>query len=263
MTALRNVGYLVQKELRQYFSSPIAYVALAFWSFGVGFFFIWNLGEFLQRSSMMPEMSPGMYKPSINDWVIAGSIYNMAVVGLFITPMITMRLLAEEMRHGTIELLATSPITDLEIVLGKFFGALSLYSVMILTGFANFVLLWVYAEKGATPDWRPLVTGALGLLLLGALFIAVGLFLSSLTRNQIVAGTVTFFVLLTLWLLALVDSLGSGPIAQAIGYLGVTDHLRDLVRGIVDLKDVVFYLSFIFFGLFLAHQSMESHRWRA
>ncbi len=247
MTALRNVGYLVQKELRQYFASPIAYVALAFWSFGVGFFFISNLGDFLQRS-MMYEMRPGMYRPTTNDWVIAGSIFSMAVVGLFITPMITMRLLAEERRHGTIELLATSPITDLEIVLGKFFGALSLFVVMILSGLANFVFLWAYAEQGAAPDWRPLLTGALGLLLVGAMFISLGLFLSSLTRNQIIAGTVTFFVLLTLWLLGMIDNFLNGSIAQAIAYLGVPDHLRDLVRGVVDLKDVVFYISFTFYS---------------
>ena len=263
MTTLKNIGYLVQKELRHYFASPIAYVVLTGWALLAGFFFYLHLGDFLQRS-MMSAMQGRYFKSSINDWVIAGSIFSMGVVGLFFVPMMTMRLLAEEKRQGTIELLATSPITDLEIVLGKFFGALALYGVMILSGFANLAWLWIYAEKGAGPDWRPLLTGALGLLLLGASFIAIGVFVSSTTRNQIIAGTVTFFVLLLMWLISFVDVLGGGGVVtQALSYLSLFDHLRDLVRGVIDLKDVVFYLSVIVFGLFLARQSMESHRWRA
>ena len=262
MTALRNIGNIVQKEWRQYFVSPIAYVALALWALVVGVFYFLRVGQFLQASQQM-AMRPGPYKPSINDWIIQGNFYDMAIIALFVMPMITMRLLAEEKRQGTIELLVTSPITDLEIILGKFFGALSLYGLMVLTAFVNFGLLWLYAEKGAGPDWRPLFTGALGLLLLGGSFIAVGLFFSSLTRNQIVAGTVTFVVFLVFWVLSALERMGGGAVFQVLAYLGLMDHVRDMFRGVIDLKDVVFYLSFIVFGLFLAQQSMESHRWRA
>ena len=186
----------------------------------------------------------------------------MAFIGLFVTPMITMRLLAEEKRQGTIELLATSPITDLQIILGKFFGALSLYALMIATGLANLVWIWRYAEPNAAPDWRPLLTGTLGLLLLGSCFITVGLFASAITRNQIVAGVVSFALLLLFWLASSLSG-SAGVVGQVLGYLSLVGHVRDMMRGVVDLKDVVFYLSFIVFGLFLAQQAMESHRWRA
>jgi len=263
MTTIRNIGHLTQKELRHYFASPIAYVSLAGWAFMVGLFFYFSLGEFLQRS-MMSAMQGRYFRSSINDSLIVGSIFSMGVIALFFVPMVTMRLIAEEKRQGTIELLATSPITDLEIVLGKFFGALAFYCVMILAGFANLAWLWIYAEKGAGPDWRPLLTGALGSLLLGAAYLAMGVFASSLTRNQIIAGSVTFFVLLTLWLISFIGAFGNGGLmTQILSYLSLTEHLRDFTRGVIDLKDVAFYLSFIVFGLFLAHQSMVSHRWRA
>jgi ABC-2 type transport system permease protein len=106
-------------------------------------------------------------------------------------------------------------------------------------------------------------TGALGLLLLSACFIAVGLFISTLTRNQIVAGTLTFGVLLGFWILGWVGEPTSGPLLQVVTYLGLLPHLEQLMKGVVELKDIVFYLSFVAFGLFLAHQSVESQRWRA
>jgi len=197
------------------------------------------------------EMGGGP-KLSLNDWVISGVLHNMAVVALFITPMLTMRLFAEEKRQGTIELLATSPITDLQIVLGKFLAA---------AGLLNLVLLWYYATT--PPEWKPVATGVLALLLVGACFIALGLFVSTLTRNQIVAGTLTYGLLLGLWILGWMDDPSAGAFAQAVAKLGLLTHLESLMKGVIDLKDVVFYLSFITFGLFLAHQSVESQRWRA
>jgi ABC-2 type transport system permease protein len=185
----------------------------------------------------------------------------MAVVALFITPMLTMRLFAEEKKQGTIELLATSPLTSLQVILGKYFGALGLYLLMILVSLVNFGLLWHYAT--VPPEWRPVATGVLGLLLVGGSFIAIGLFVSTLTKNQIVAGTLTFGILLGVWILGWLDDPTAGPVAKVLAYLGLLTHLQDLMKGVIDLKDVVFYLSFIVFGLFLAHQSVESQRWRA
>jgi ABC-2 type transport system permease protein len=132
---------------------------------------------------------------------------------------------------------------------------------MILAGLVNVALVWTYAAN--PPEWRPVVTGALGLFLLGACFLAMGTFVSTLTRNQIVAGILSFCLFLGMWTLGWADDPTSGPVMKAVAYLGVTTHLEDLVKGVVDLKDVVFYLSVITFGLFLAHQSVESQRWRA
>jgi ABC-2 type transport system permease protein len=261
MTALRNIGYIVQKELRQYFASPIAYVALAAWTLLFGIFFNVMVGWFLSLSMRsMGGMGPGG-NLSLNDIVISRVLQQMSVVVLFLAPMLTMRLFAEEKRQGTIELLATSPITDLQIVVGKFLSAFCLYAIMLVAGLLNFALLWMYATS--KPDWRPLLVGALGLLLLGACLIALGEFISSLTRNQIVAGILSFCAFLGIWILGWFDEPTSGTFMKVIGYLGITNHLEDFTKGIVTLKDLVYYLSVVTFGLLLTHQWVESQRWRA
>ena len=263
MTGLRNIAALVEKEWRHYFGSPIAYVALFVWTMLFGIFFHFAFTLFLRQSMMMAEQMEmgGGPKLSINEWMIRPVIHNMAVVALFVAPMLTMRLFAEEKRQGTIELLATSPITDLQIVLGKFLAAAGLYALMILTGLVNLLPVWHYATSA--PEWKPVLTGALALLLIGSCFIALGLFVSTLTRNQIVAGILTFCLLLGVWTLGWADEPTAGPVMKVVGYLAVTTHMEDMVKGVLDLKDVVFYLSFIVFGLFLTVQSVESQRWRA
>lgn len=265
MTALRNVAAIVGKEWRHYFGSPIAWVGLFVWTLLFGIFFYFAFTFFLQQSLRVAqqgmEMGGGGIKLSINEYLIRPIFHNMAVVALFIAPMLTMRLFAEEKRQGTIELLATSPVSDLQVVLGKFLAAAFLYLLMILAGLVNVALIWTYADN--KPEWQPVVTGALGLFLLGSCFIAMGTFVSTLTRNQIVAGILAFCLFLGMWTLGWADDPMAGPVAKVVGYLGVTTHLEDLVKGVVNLKDIVFYLSVIGFGIFLAQQSVESQRWRA
>ena len=259
--ALRNVAAIVEKEWRHYFGSPIAYVALFVWTLLFGIFFYFAFSFFLQQSMRGgPEAQFGP-KLSLNEWLIRPVFHNMAVVALFIAPMLTMRLFAEEKRQGTIELLATSPISDLQIVLGKFLAAVGLYALMILTGLVNLVLVWSYAT--VKPEWKPVATGALSLLLLGSCFIALGLFVSTLTRNQIVAGILSFCLFLGIWTLGWADDPMAGPAMKVVAYLGLTTHMEEMVKGVVDLKDLVYYLSFIVFGLFIAQLSVESQRWRA
>ena len=263
MSAARNVAAIVQKEWRHYFGSPIAWVALFVWTMLFGIFFYFAFSFFVQRSAMSAqhmEMGGGPAM-SLNDWVIAPVLQNMSVVALFIVPMLTMRLFAEEKRQGTIELLATSPLTDLQIVLGKFLAACGLYALMIVAGLANLALVWHYAT--VNPEWKPVLTGALALLLFGGSFIAMGLFVSTLTRNQIVAAILSFCLFLGMWTLGWADDPMGGPAGKVVAYLGATTHLEQMLKGVLALKDLVFYLSLITFGLFLAHQSVESQRWRA
>jgi ABC-2 type transport system permease protein len=265
VTALRNVAAIVQKEWRHYFGSPIAWVALFVWTMLFGIFFYFAFTFFLEQSMRMAqqgmEFGGGGPKLSINEYMIRPLFHNMAVVALFIGPMLTMRLFAEEKRQGTIELLATSPVSDLQVVVGKFLAAAGLYLLMILAGLVNVALMWTYAQS--PPEWKPILTGALGLFLLGCCFLAMGTFVSTLTRNQIVAGILSFCLFLGMWTLGWADDPMAGPAGKVVGYLGVTTHLEDLVKGVVDLKDLVFYLSVIVFGLFITHQSVESQRWRA
>jgi ABC-2 type transport system permease protein len=265
VTAFSNVAAIVQKEWRHYFGSPIAWVGLFVWTMLFGIFFYFALTFFLEQSMRMAqqgmEFGGGGPKLSINEYMIRPLFHNMAVVALFIAPMLTMRLFAEEKRQGTIELLATSPVSDVQVVVGKFLAAAGLYILMILAGLVNVALMWTYASS--PPEWKPILTGALGIFLLGSCFLAMGTFVSTLTRNQIVAGILAFCLFLGMWTLGWADDPMAGPVAKAVGYLGVTTHLEDLVKGVVDIKDLVFYLSVIVFGLFLAHQSVESQRWRA
>jgi ABC-2 type transport system permease protein len=257
VSALRNVGAILQKEWRHYFGSPIAYVALVMWTFVFGFFFV-RLALTLSAASMNPGMGGG--KLSINEG-LSWLLNQVGVVALFVLPMLTMRLFAEEKRQGTIELLATAPITDTQIVLGKFLGALALYALMLFSGFLNLIFVWRLSTP--TPEWRPLATAALGLLLLGGAFIALGMFISSLTRNQVAAGAGTFGLFLVLWILGWFDDPSAGRWFQALGYLSLSAHLDEMMKGVIDLKDVVFYLSFIAAGIFLTQRALESQRWRA
>jgi ABC-2 type transport system permease protein len=205
------------------------------------------------------QMSMGMGGSlNINQMLIAPMLTNAGVVILFLMPMITMRTYAEEKRSGTMELLLTSPVTDTQIILGKFFGVLGLYGAILAVTLVHIAILFVYG----TPAWKPVVTGYIGLFLMGASFLSIGLLISSLTKNQIVAGIATFAVVLMLWV---INWMGSfvGPTAQAVlGHLSITDHLEDFARGVLDTKHFVYYLSFIAFGLFLTAKAVDSERWR-
>jgi len=169
-----------------------------------------------------------------------------------------MRTYSEEKRSGTIELLLTSPITDLDIVLGKFFGAIGLYLGLLAVTAVYVGMLFLYSR----PEITPLISGYLGLLLLGGCFVAIGLFVSSLTKNQMVAGVGTFVVLLLLWIINwMADS--AGPwLGEIMRYLSITEHFDDFGKGVIDTKHLVFYLSVIVFGLFLTLKSVDSERWR-
>src|SRR5215204_4177937 len=188
---MRNVVAIADKELRSYFASPIGYVLVGFFALLFGWFFYIYLGFFIRNSQQMQ----GGAAPNVNQDMISGLLQNAAVIILFALPMITMRTYSEEKRSGTIELLLTSPLTDVQIILGKFLGAMGLYAGMLLVTMLYMAILFWFGN----PEWRPLAAGYLGLLLMGGCFISVGLLISSLTKNQIVAGAITFAVFLMLW----------------------------------------------------------------
>jgi ABC-2 type transport system permease protein len=172
--------------------------------------------------------------------------------------MITMRTYAEEKRSGTIELLLTSPVTDFEIIVGKFLGALSLYAIMLAVSLVEIGILFRFG----TPEWKPIATAYLGLILLGGCFISLGLFISSLTKNQIVAGTVTFAVFLMLWVITWIGSFAGPTVEGLTSYLSIIEQFEDFSKGVIDTSHLIYYLSFITFGLFLTAKSVDSERWR-
>jgi ABC-2 type transport system permease protein len=255
---MRNVWIIFRKELRSYFVSPIAYLLLAMFAVIFGFFF-WNILGFFIREGTEAMMSGQMFPMNLNERVIRPLLSNISVVGLFLIPMITMRLFAEEKRTGTIELLATSPVSDLQVILGKWTAAVVLYGGMLLLSALNFLFLFKYGR----PDWKPLAIGYLGLLLQAGALLAIGTFISTLTKNQIIAGAVTFAVCLLLWILEWVTGFDTAAWARVMAYMSVITHFESFAKGLLDSKDVIFYLTLIFLGLFLTARSMESLRWRS
>lgn len=252
-----NILAIAQKELRSYFASPIAWVILGLFALLFGFFFYTFLVLFVRQSMQMGQMG-GPQTVNVNLYMIRPLLQNASVIILFVLPMITMRTYAEEKRSGTIELLLTSPVTDVQIIVGKFLGALALYAAMLVVTALYVALLFRYGD----PEWRPIVSGYLGLLLLGACFISVGLLVSSMTRNQIVAGMATFGVFLMLWVIGWIGDFAGPTTRTIVSYLSITDHFDDFSKGVIDTKHVVYYLSFITFGLFLTAKAVDSERWR-
>jgi ABC-2 type transport system permease protein len=248
---------LAEKELKGYLVSPIAYVVIGVFSLLFGYFY-YALVVFFDRQSMQIQALGPDQVVNINQLLIQPVLINVSIIVLFVLPMITMRAYAEEKRSGTIELLLTAPLTDVQIVFGKFLGAMGLYAAMLAVTFIHIGVLFMLGE----PEWRPVATGYLGLLLMGGCFISVGLLASSLTDNQIIAAVTTFTVFLLLWVIDWVASF-MGPTTQAVlTYLSLTGHLQDFMVGILDTSHVFYYLSVIVFGLFLTVRSLNTERWR-
>jgi ABC-2 type transport system permease protein len=255
---VKNVWTIFRKEIKSYFASPIAYLLMAVFALIFGYFFYVAVAIFVTRSFESQMMGRGM-PMDVNEWVLRPLLMNVSVIGLFLIPMITMRLFAEEKRSGTIELLMTSPVRDWEIILGKWLAALSMYACILGTSAINIAILFAYGK----PDWKPILIGYLGLLLQGGCLLAVGAFISTLTRNQIIAAGATFAACLLLWILDWVSAYETAPWAKVMGYLSVVTHFEPFSKGVLETKHFVFYVSMIFLGLFLTARSMESLRWRA
>jgi ABC-2 type transport system permease protein len=239
---MSNVLAIAHKEIRAYFSSPIAYIVLGLFALLFGSFFTAILDWFVKQG-----MQAAM-----------GVLLNATVVLLFVMPMVTMRTYAEEKRSGTMELLLTSPLTDLQIIMGKFFGALALYACMLLVTLLYIAVLFAFGN----PEWKPIAAAYLGLLLFGGCFISVGMLISSFTKNQIVAGMLTFGIFLLLWIIDWFGSFAGPTFEPILNYLSLTQHFDDFAKGVIDTKHVIYYVSFTTFGLFLTSKSVDSERWR-
>ena len=253
----RNVTAIAGKELRGYFMSPMAWVMMALFSFIFGYFFLAYLTSFV-RQAMQAAFGGGPTTMNVNMELIRPLLSNASVIVLFLLPMVTMRTYSEEKRSGTIELLLTSPLTDFEIIAGKFLGTVGLYLALLAVTALYIAILFMFGN----PEWRPLLSGYLGLFLLGSCFIALGLFISSTTKNQMVAGAATFVIALFFWIVSwFADS--AGPVtSQILSYLSITEHFDDFGKGIIDSKHIIYYLSFVTFALFLTLKSVDSERWR-
>lgn len=255
---MKNVLLICQKELKSYFSSPIAYAVMAIFGLIFGWVFF-NASRDFVRMSFQSQMMGQAGPMNANEYIIRPLLGFAGTIILFLVPMITMRLFAEEKRTGTIELLLTSPVKDREIILGKWLGAMLLYLCVLFMSAINIALLFAWGK----PDFKPVLVAYLGLILQGGALLAIGALISTMTRNQIIAGIATFFISLLLWLLSWFTAYDTSAFAQVINYLSIVTHFENFGKGVLDSKDVIFYLSMIFLALFLTSRSLESLRWRA
>lgn len=256
---MKNILAIWQREVKSYFLSPIAYVVLTVFLFIAGFFFYTILTAWVQQTMMQAAYGQGSQPVDVPGMVSRSFFGTISVVLLFMIPMLTMGLFAEEKKRGTMELLLTTPVGNLQAMMGKYLASLTFLLIMYLASGITISALFIYGQ----PDWKPILAGYLGLILYGSALLAVGLFISTLTENQIVAGVITLGVILILWLVDALATGAQGMMKDVLSYLSVISHLDDFIKGVIDTTHVIFYLTFAFFGLFLTYRSLESLRWKS
>ncbi len=253
------VHAIIAKELKSSFVSPIVYVVASVFLliFGVlSYMAVVTAGQIALQQMQFSEAAAQL---NLNDLVFRPTFYTTVILLILILPLLTMRVFSEERKLRTFELLATSPISITEIVVGKFLGMYCIYlGLLVMTGCVPLILS-VFSEF----NWDPIFTSYVGLALVGGLFIATGLFASALTENQIIAAFLSFGILLGFWLLGGLGAiLGDTPVGNFVAYLSFLEHFDRLFRGLLDMKDLVYYLSGIILMLFLTHRVIESQRWK-
>jgi ABC-2 type transport system permease protein len=248
---------IASKDYKTYFTSPIAYIVIAGFLLIMGWMFFFNLSHFNLQSMQYKQF--GGKGVSITDGIVRPLYGNMNVIFLFLVPFITMRLFAEERKMQTIQLLMTSPITLGEMIMGKFLSAAMLVGTMLLCTLVYPAILYIYGN----PDLGPILSSYLGTFLLSCCYVSTGVFFSSMTENQIVAGALTFASGLFFWLVNWASQ-SAGPVfSDILDYLSLIQHYNNFSQGILDTTDVMFYLSFIGIGLFFTHRILDSYRWRS
>ena len=258
---ITNIIAIFRKELQGYFASPLAYiVAAVFWLLS-GFFLVSILlgpEGIIQQVALREQM--GMPAPPIDvAYVFVRSFFE--VIGsliLFILPILSMGLYAEERKRGTLELLATSPLTNWAVALGKLLGVVTFFTAMLFP----LLIYEAIALSAANPPIQPGVPllALVGLILLAASILSLGMFISSLTESTILAAILTFALVLLLWVIDLIANGIGGPVEEALGHLSLLEHYSNLVRGILDTSSLVLFASYIILGLFLTAQSIEALR---
>ena len=261
---MRNIAAVYYRELKSFFTSQIFYVISAVFIFAIGNMFKNVFFDFALRSmeilKLQWEQGPSnLIFINVNQ-VPIGTFGAMNFILLLIVPVLTMRLYAEEKKSGTIELLMTSPITTLQVLLGKYFSCLTIYSILVLLTSVFMVILTIQSQ--GLLDIRPVISAYLGSLMLGIGIIPIGIFCSSITENQIIASAVSLTIILGLWVLLFSAQFFAYPINNLIAYISITEHLESFTHGFIGVRHVVYYISLSIFWLFLTWMSVESTRWR-
>jgi len=257
---MRNIAEIFKREARFYFTSPIAYVVIVIFSAVFGFLYFRNLTYFSQLSYQLMQ---NPYFPQRVDLVLgvfAPLFSSNSIIFLLVIPPLSMRLFAEEKKSGTIELLFTYPVKDIQIVIGKWLASITILVIMLALTLPGPFMAFKFA---GTSEWGPILAGYLGMFLMGLSFLSLGLLISAVSENQIVAIIVSYGALLGFWFLGwAVDPNSGKPIAKVLTELSIIQHLDNFIKGIIDTRDIVYYVLFIFTTVFLTTRVLESKRWR-
>jgi ABC-2 type transport system permease protein len=250
-----NITPIYLRELKSVFYSPVAWVVLAVYFASGGFFWIAPVLQYANYSVMYAGRGQEL---KFGEWVLSPYFMNQVVMFIFLMPLVSMRLLSEEKKSGTIETLFTLPFSDLDIVLGKWLASLTLLAAMLGPTLLYFAML---GDKGVIP-WAVVGTGFLGMFLIGATCLALGLMVSSTTENQIIAGIVTFVILLMLFVMNWIGSMTTGVVKEMIDEVALSGHMQSLAKGLINLKDLSYFILFILLMLFGTLRVLESKKWR-
>ncbi|MBF0508253.1 MAG: ABC transporter permease [Deltaproteobacteria bacterium] len=235
---MSNISAIFWREFKAYFNSPIAYIVIPLFLIITGWFFSSSL--FLMNQASLRQM-----------FSVIPAIF------IFFIPAVTMRLIAEEKKNGTFEILATLPTTDMEIVVGKFLSALCFVAVFLLLTFPQVVTVMALGDA----ELGPILGGYLGVLMMAAAYLSIGLFASSLTDNQIIAFILAFVIAFAFFMVDKFLFMVPGPLVSMFEYLSMDYHFANVAKGIIDTRDLVYYFSIIFMGLFLTGQSLAGRKW--
>lgn len=236
---MRNIWIIAKKEIKQFFVSFVAYIILFFFLLLGGYYFYSYIINIRDGMVIMPYF-----------------LKFLGFISFICTPFITMRVFSEEKKMGTIELLITSPLKEIEIVLGKFLGTLLFY--LIYLSFSLFYLLIIIAFS--RPDYGVVLAGYLGFILLESAYISIGILISAMTKNQIVSGVVTLIFLLFFWIVSWIASSLPNIAGEILGYFSFLNHYEEFTKGIIDTKHIIFYISIIFINLFLTVRLLENRK---
>ena len=259
---MRSIFWIAKREFGSFFYSPIFYVVTAVFLILYSFLFFAMLSDFSQASLQAAPQAEALqkagYSINANEMVIVPALGNMVIILLFIIPLITMRSFAEERKNKTFSLLLSSPVHLRQIIVGKFLACLGVVSFMILLSSYSIIFIGAVGQ----PEMGPIISGYLGILLIMGCYVAMGVFASSLTDNQIVAAVIGFGLALLMWLLELPAQNPDSGIGIILGAVSLRSHLDPFLNGILDTKDVFYYFSFMAFILIITHQVLDSRRWR-
>lgn len=255
---MRSMTAVFKRELKAYFTQPIAYVMMGSLLFIVGLLYYLYFRQFLGMSFEAMPNPMFTQQLDLSTMVMASTISTIGAVSVFTLPLITMPMWSEEKRAGTAELLLTFPLRDRDIVLGKFFAALAVYTLLLVLTLLYPLLTALFG----TLDPGPIISGYIGTLLMGAALLSLGFLCSTWTENQIVACALAWAGFLFFWLIGNVADFVGGKLATLFTHVSFANHYDNFIKGIIETQNIAFFVLFSLFALFLALRSIESTRWR-